>query len=79
MFLNDRGHGASVLDVEGGVDLVKEVEGGGVTVLQGQDEHHRHHGLLAPGQLGHVLHHLITFDKHFNTIEIMKIWLKRKY
>ena len=41
----------SNLGVERGVDLVEEVEGGGVCSLNGEDERERHQRLLAARQL----------------------------
>lgn len=45
-----------MLSVQRLVDLIKQVEGGGVTLLDGEDEGQRHQGLLAPRQLLHLPH-----------------------
>ena len=46
----------SVLGIKGLVNLVKQVEGGRVTLLNGKDEGQSHQRFLSPGQLLHVAH-----------------------
>jgi len=49
------GHDGDVLEVEGGVDLVHDVEWGGFVVVEGEDESQGGQGLLATGQVADVL------------------------
>ena len=50
------GDGGSELGVQGGVHLVEEIEGSGITSLDGEDEGEGHDGLLTTRELLHVLH-----------------------
>ena len=69
-------HALSVLGVQGLVDLVKQVEGGRVALLDGEDEGQGHQRLLTPGQLLHVTHlGLVAREGHLgeDTSSIFKI------
>ena len=61
LLLDDGRDCAPELDVEGGVHLVKQVEGGGVALLQREHQAQRHHGLLPARQLRHALHHTVAW------------------
>ena len=53
------GHDGDVLEVEGGVDLVHDVEWGGFVVVEGEDESQGGQGLLATRQVADVLPRLL--------------------
>ena len=53
------GHDGDVLEVEGGVDLVHDVEWGGLVVVEGEDESQGGQGLLATRQVADVLPRLL--------------------
>ena len=58
-FLDVVGHDGDVLEVEGGVDLVHDVEWGGLVVVEGEDESQGGQGLLATRQVADVLPRLL--------------------
>ena len=69
------GHDGDVLEVQGGVDLVHDVEWGGFVVVEGKDESQGGQGLLATRQVADVLPRLLggshlqrwlSDDKSFN-------------
>ena len=53
------GHYGHVLEVQGGVDLVHDVEWGGLVVVEGEDESQGGQGLLATRQVADVLPRLL--------------------
>ena len=55
--VNERSHGGAVLRVQSSVNLIQEVEGGGVGALDGKDEGQGNYSLLASWQLLQAAHH----------------------
>ena len=49
-------HRLPVLSVQGSINLIKEVEGAGIALLDGKDERQSHQRLLPSGQLLQRLH-----------------------
>lgn len=58
--------GLAMLGVEGGVDFVEEVEGGGVALLNGEDERQRDETLLSTRQLLHLARLAGTRERHLS-------------
>ena len=63
-----------MLGVEGLVDLVKQVERGGVTLLDGKDQSQSHQRLLTSRQLLHLSHlTLLPCERHLHMTQRQRL------